>query len=501
MRPDEPAFYLEDGLLSYAYDHTEVEISLSPLLGIVRAPPEEDTALAEQLLERAAQVYGLQRDVTRLRGAAAHAERVAFAYGSDGGLRPTLLEDGRPAPAVPSLPLVDHLRRKVAPLVLDVVEDEPPRVNLLLPELHPLSAFGGYITKLQLAAALSRAGRRVRLVTVDSPALPASELAVLRAYDGLHDVLERVEVVHRPDPGALRVSPRDTWIATTWWTAHIAHRAAQDLRAPSFAYLIQEHEPLTFPMGSFAALAAESYTLPHQAIFSSALLRDFFSEQRLGVFAPGTGAAGELSIENPIVDPGAVRAADLARRGPPSLLVYARPAATEARNLLELAVLGLQAAVADGVLEGWRFTAVGLPAGHEPIELGADAVLVPLPRQAASEYRSLLRGHDVGVALMHTPHPSLVPIEMAAAGMSVVTTTFATKTADRLAAISPNLLGVEPTVDGVRRGLHAAAARTADVEARVAAADVRWSRSAEATFDAATLAAIGELLDRAAAGA
>ena len=38
---------------------------------------------------------------------------------------------------------------------------------------------------------------------------------------------------------------------------------------------------------------------------------------------------------------------------------------------------------------------------------------------------------------MFTPHPSLVPIEMASAGMLTVTNTFDTKTRSRLDARSP----------------------------------------------------------------
>ena len=57
---------------------------------------------------------------------------------------------------------------------------------------------------------------------------------------------------------------------------------------------------------------------------------------------------------------------------------------------------------------------------------------------------------------MYTPHPSLVPIEMASAGMLTVTNTFENKTAEALAAISANLIAAEPTIEAVaardRRG-------------------------------------------------
>ena len=49
----------------------------------------------------------------------------------------------------------------------------------------------------------------------------------------------------------------------------------------------------------------------------------------------------------------------------------------------------------------------------------------------------MLRGHDLGLALMLTPHPSLVPLEMASAGMATVTNSFENKTPAALEAISP----------------------------------------------------------------
>ena len=92
-------------------------------------------------------------------------------------------------------------------------------------------------------------------------------------------------------------------------------------------------------------------------------------------------------------------------------------------------------------------------------------------------------GPDVGLALMYTPHPSLVPIEMAAAGMLAVTNSFENKTAHAMAAISSNLITTEPTIEGVAAGLREAQARASDIEQRLRGSDVRWSRSWGEAFD------------------
>ena len=62
---------------------------------------------------------------------------------------------------------------------------------------------------------------------------------------------------------------------------------------------------------------------------------------------------------------------------------------------------------------------------------------------------------------MHTPHPSLVPIEMASAGMLCVTSSFENKTPAALAAISPNLIAADARIDAVADALCWAAADAA----------------------------------------
>jgi hypothetical protein len=117
-------------------------------------------------------------------------------------------------------------------------------------------------------------------------------------------------------------------------------------------------------------------------------------------------------------------------------------------------------------------------------------VLELLPRADQRSYAELLRDHDVGLALMYTPHPSLVPIEMASAGLLTVTNSFENKTASEMQAISSNLIVAEPTIDGVLAGLRAAAAGVTEVDRRLVGSDVRWSRSWDDSFGPELMATI-----------
>jgi len=101
---------------------------------------------------------------------------------------------------------------------------------------------------------------------------------------------------------------------------------------------------------------------------------------------------------------------------------------------------------------------------------------------------------DVGLSLMLTPHPSLVPIEMASAGMWTVTNTYANKTAAELRAISSNLIGVEPTVIAICDGLVEAMARVHEVDNRLAGAQVAWPADWDQAFPNETMQKIRSML-------
>jgi hypothetical protein len=96
---------------------------------------------------------------------------------------------------------------------------------------------------------------------------------------------------------------------------------------------------------------------------------------------------------------------------------------------------------------------------------------------------------------MYTPHPSLVPIEMASAGMLTVTNSFENKTPAAMAAISSNLITAEPSIEAIADALGNAAAGVDDSARRIAGSAVRWSRDWNRSFDDRVLARIAAFLE------
>ena len=385
---------------------------------------------------------------------------------------------------------VGDLERRRTPLTLKAGAGEPVRINMLLGAIDFRHFFGGYIGVFHLARRLARGGAKVRLVTIDDCANePAAWRGAIGSYSGLEDIFDLVEVELRADRGRpLPVSPRDRWIATSCWSAWLADAAARELGRAPFVFMIQEYEPFFVPHGAYYALSHAAYGLKHFALFSTELLREFFRAERFGVYAESiaAGEARSIAFHNAVLSFD-VRAENLRRRThgeKRKFLFYCRPEAHAQRNLFELGVLALRRAVAQGALDPavWEFFGVGTTGDSFVIPLGADgggrkAQLVALPKMSLDDYAAHLPDFDLGMSLMYTPHPSLVPLEMAAAGLVTVTNSYANKTAAALRAISRNLEVGEPTIEGLAAALGRASARVDDIADRVAASHINWPTS------------------------
>jgi glycosyltransferase involved in cell wall biosynthesis len=210
------------------------------------------------------------------------------------------------------------------------------------------------------------------------------------------------------------------------------------------------------------------------------LLHEFLVRQGIGRFADPAFAEAALVFE-PAVAPDlffptdAARAAGARRR----LLFYARPTIGR-RNTFELGLAALQKLVAEGHFDpdAWDFVAIGEP--KATYDLGRGAVLEGAPWLDLAGYAELMRTSDVLLSPMLSPHPSYPPLEMAACGRPVVTTVYGNKTTERLAAISPHIIGTPATIEGIAAGLLKAvrfSSRAAQAAAGELGLPATWSES------------------------
>ncbi len=364
-----------------------------------------------------------------------------------------------------------------APLVLASTAAAPKRINLLIHTIDPQDVSDSLLAALNLALRLSEHGMRTRIVTVDPMRpLPGSWKRTVERDSGLPGAFGRVEVAFAREARDLEVSAEDRFIATTPASAVIAHSAAEELDGHPFLYVIDRHEPLVAPTGSEAALAEESYRLPHSALFSSEPLRDHFRRRGLGVYRDGAEQGDRRSqAYQPAIPEVAAVPRSLGRR----LLFLGRPEAGGRANLFELGVAALREALAEGALGDWALDCLGVLDGRTALRLSGGAKFRLLPA-AEGQY-------DLALALDLTPSPSLEAIRMAASGAVAVTNTYDTKTVEVLRAISDNLVPAEPTVRAIARALTDGAARAEDLEARARGAQVAWSRDWSESFDAPLL--------------
>ena len=371
------------------------------------------------------------------------------------------------------------LTHKTAPLKITVDSEAPRQINILIPTIDLNLLFGGYIGKLNLARRFIVCGYSVRIIIVDEcDFVPVGLDGTLPSASPLAAEFSKVKFQYCFDrEHKVVMNPDDIIVASTWWTAHIANAALKELHTDHFIYFIQEYEPFTFPMGTYAALANESYGFPHYPLFSSKLLKEYFKLNQLSVYADEEDLdTRKAAIFENAIATFDISAETLEKRAYKRVLFYARPEPHASRNMFETGVLALKRAVEKGVFDDtWEFWAAGTAYGEIP--LGNGKRLKMIGKLSLEAYQETLTEFDLGVSLMYTPHPSLVPIEMAAAGMVVITTNCLNKTAEKMAAISPSIVGVEASVEAIVAGLANGVEKSHDIEGRINGADVNWPKS------------------------
>ncbi len=333
--------------------------------------------------------------------------------------------------------------RKIASWIPDFSDTEPA-VTILLPSLNPSEIFAGIATAVDLGLGLAREGLRVRLIATDLPiAVPsASRSFVLGRLkpEALADadLPDRITLHCGKSADHLPAHADDIFIATAWWTAHVAADLQSRFgyaKSPIW-YLIQDFEPGFYPWGCDHADAMASYALDIAPIFNTTLLRDYCAGQGVDRATPDSPCF-HPSIEIEHYAKG-VRAPFKADR-PIRLAVYGRPEV--ARNMFETTVETLNLFLDRTGLTPKEIELVSMGLRHDTIKLTGGHQLKSLGKLPFERYPPYLLTVDLAVSLMLSPHPSHPPLEMAASGVRVVTNSFDVKD---LSALSPAIYSADP---------------------------------------------------------
>lgn len=334
-----------------------------------------------------------------------------------------------------------------------------PTLNILDAAWSVMGMTGGPNTVVNLAFRIARSGIPVRLVsTVEAATIDPRWLHGHAASLLGGGRTPNIQVASAAQAGPpLQIGPGDVFLATHWTTAQQLKAVLPKMPCRQFFYMLQEFEPGFYPWSSNFALAVETYGMDYWPIINQATLANYLLAQPFGrlndpavrnraiVFEPAVDAA--------LFYPSAASAQHRPRR----LLFYARP--TNTRNLFGLGMLALRQAAADPAFAGWEFLSIGSRGSVPDLPLGNGHTLRRAPWMDYAGYGDVLRGADILLCPMLSPHTSYPVLEMAACGGLSVTTTFATKTREALAAMSENIVAAEPTTEAMAQVLIQCASR------------------------------------------
>lgn len=481
IAPDDLQILADDGMLRVRYNHgNRAEIEVNPLVGQAMAPDAGETeSMVAEATRRWLEAVEAREALVRKDSGARRAHLRIHSSGRIDALNASQHWTDELDPL--TTPGVRFMLNKVAPLRLRIEPSARRRINVLYEGYTTDIFYGGHSAMIQLAGRLAEKGHDVRIVAVDNPGVPSPDEwhRIVREI-GLAD-LARVEYVDCSDrTQQIEVSSSDRFIATNWWTMHTAHEAANRLQSVPPLWLQQEWEEIFFPGGAFASMCRAAYALDHSSLVSSELLHDFFASRHCGPHAiPGRAT---MTYRNALTTPPGNISRAPGRSNPDNgLLLYLR---SVNRNSSEIVVAGVNIALHRGwIPDNWRISGVGsIDGGRQRVLLARNKELTMYPRQSPMRYRALLQSHDVGVALQDSPHPGLVSLDMAAAGMLAITSTYGpSKDAAAMRAISSNITAIEPTPEKLAEAIRSAVIESADLRARDQGSKFDWPRT---PFDA-----------------
>ncbi|GBE57246.1 hypothetical protein BMS3Abin01_00158 [bacterium BMS3Abin01] len=361
-------------------------------------------------------------------------------------------EDTSPRSSPGPVDISDYFPPEAQPIPIRRVRNtgKQRRLTLILPTVNQEHLYAGAWTALKIFWNTAQENDyRVRVISATSPY--SSEGLEKLDFIGPGEVLN-IESWQREDNVPCEIEHDELFIVTAWWTAYVI----KELETTNQVfYLIQDFEPGFYSWSYRYILALESYKFKYAKIFNTSILYEFFKEQDL--------LSGEREI---FFEPGITKSLfypDEKTRykdtGKATILLYGRPAVT--RNLFELVILSLEHFFkANPAYKEKIGEIISVGEKHDSLVVGGFTIK-SLGKLSMTEWARLARESDIGISVMCSPHPSYPPLEMAAAGMLVVTNRIYNKD---LAKVNDNFISSDSSIEDMAEAIKRAIDRLEDQE-------------------------------------
>jgi len=363
-------------------------------------------------------------------------------------------------PSVPSVKSEDYWLRAHRHLhPMNIVNDPgaEKRLNLVISSLGRAQLFGGIATCTGIATVLARAlDLPLRIVTRDGGATQEQYLAIMSAIgiEPWGNVLfysdsSRDDLGRNSPP--IYSSDSDIFLASSWWTATALR---QSVRNENVYHIIQEDELMFYQRGDDYLDCWNALNAPaSKYIVNSHYLSAWFKDAYPQIYKNSV-------VFDPVFPRSATR--DFPEKKTYNLFFYARM--TNPRNLFWFGARIIDDCFKNGILDPGEWSI--FLAGDDSIpqlEFFGGKKTVNLGILSWEEYKSFLQDVDLGLCLIHTPHPGYPVYDVASSGGVAITNTLYTK--DSFPS-NDNIIACDLSEDAFMEGMKRAVALAKDGSVR-----------------------------------
>lgn len=342
---------------------------------------------------------------------------------------------------------------------MNIVRDDRAarRLNLVISSLGRAQLFGGIATCTGIATVVAKElGLPLRIITRDGHATLEQYTGILVAM-GIEPCADvsfysdsfRDDVGRGGPP--MHCSASDLFLASSWWTATVLRQSVENSKV---YHIIQEDELMFYQRGDDYLDCWNALNAPDSKyIVNSSYLHAWLKE-----------TYPQIYCNSVVFEP--VFRKDVSRNFPAkktyNLFFYARM--TNPRNLFWFGMQIIDECFKKGILDPreWNIYLAGdntIP----PVEFFGGKPAINLGILGWQEYHDFLKDVDLGVCLIHTPHPGYPVYDVASAGGVAVTNTLYTKASF---PCSENIIACDLSVNAFMDGMQKAVALAKDDVAR-----------------------------------